>query len=180
MQPNYPYLTSISKLCYNLINIHLFSTAYIYNGISQAKTKEKNINKNHSGPFQSLPLAQVQCHKPNTAGDPEGFHQEPAACQYKLLTAFSEYLSSQEVNALFLVHTQVVVSHYEPDLTDAEMSHIPENNSFLMSKHSFELEKKIFLYLQHVENTKFKYHEIKKNEQNFKQLQCRLLANIGK
>jgi len=69
-------------------------------------------------------LAQVRCHKPNTAGDPEGFHQEPAACQYKLPTAFSEYLLSQKVNVLFLVHTQVVASHYEPDLTDAEMSHI--------------------------------------------------------
>jgi len=95
----------------------------------------------------SLPLAQVRCHKPNTAGDPEGFHQEPAACQYKLPTAFSEYLLSQKVNVLFLVHIQVVASHYEPDLTDAEMSHIPENKSCLMCKYSSKWETQIFLYL---------------------------------
>jgi hypothetical protein len=101
-------------------------------------------------------LALVQCHKPNTAGDPGGSRQEPATCQYKLQTAFSEYLLSQEVNALFPVHTQVVGSHYEPDLTDAEMSHIPGNNSYLMCKYSSDLETQIFSYLQHVQNTKFK------------------------
>jgi hypothetical protein len=119
----------------------------------QRQNKEISVTTFRS--TSALPLALVQCHKPNTAGDQEGFHQEPATCQYKHQTAFSGYLLSQEVNALFLAHTQVVASHCEPDLTDAEMSHIPENNSYLMCNYSSELETQIVLYLKHIKNTKF-------------------------
>jgi hypothetical protein len=46
-----------------------------------------------------------------------------------LLTAFSEYLLRQEVNALCPVQTLVGVLHYELYLADAEMSHIPEKKN---------------------------------------------------